>query len=225
MIGDSVSDRLKEMADNGDEIAIQKLSSCPKCSVQYADRKDKITLCSMCEKQEAEDEMPEYQPVDLTKYVVTPESEVICIVCRQASYDRSGVCGVPGCVNTSAKKRIDELNDQIRDYFFKPAVKHDGDKNFGYSLLPWEAVDELAKLYAFGANKYTANNWRNGSGLGYLRCFNAMFRHLVAWIGGSDMDSETGLHPLASVAFYCFAVIYYEKTGRKIDDRYKPDLR
>lgn len=245
MIGDSVSERLKEMADNGDDIAIQKLSSCPKCSVQFAEMKPKITLCTVCEKSEAEDEMPDYTPVNHV-----PEGRQYCIICSSASIIRSQTCAMPGCANCppkeviplppepnypTAKKRIDEINKAVYDTYIAPtpmskwakladeggvAVKDDNNKT-EYHLIPWEALDEIAKLYAFGAKKYSANNWRNGSGLGYLRCFNAMFRHLLAWVTGCDTDPETKLHPLASVAFYCLAVIYYEKTGKKNDDRFR----
>ncbi len=221
MIGDSVGDRLKQMADEGDEIAIQKLSCCPKCSVQYAEMKDRITLCSVCEKQEAEDEMPEYQPVDLTKYVVNGKSEVLCVYCMDDP-ERKRTCVMQGCARKYKPDWMLGQSPDVADALALTfAIKHDKDKIFGYELIPFESLEEMAKLYEFGAKKYSPNNWRNGNGLGYIRCFNAMFRHLVAWVSGADLDGETRLHPLASVAFYCLAVIYYEKAGRKTDDRYK----
>jgi hypothetical protein len=44
---------------------------------------------------------------------------------------------------------------------------------------------------AFGATKYSKNNWRNG--IAYSRLIDAALRHILAYSSGEDFDLETGL--------------------------------
>jgi hypothetical protein len=37
-----------------------------------------------------------------------------------------------------------------------------GVKPEAWALLPSEALEEIARVYAFGAEKYAAHNWRKG---------------------------------------------------------------
>jgi hypothetical protein len=41
------------------------------------------------------------------------------------------------------------------------AVKYDSGKA-DWSLMPWEAVEEINKVLEFGAHKYAAHNWQQG---------------------------------------------------------------
>ena len=89
-------------------------------------------------------------------------------------------------------------------------VKHDQGKP-DFSLLPPEALFELAKLYTFGAAKYAPRNWELG--MDTDRLFAALQRHAWAWKQGEVLDTETQLHHMASVAFCAFALITYWKRG------------
>ena len=68
-------------------------------------------------------------------------------------------------------------------------IKHDIGKA-RYDLLPPELLEETAQVLAYGAAKYSANNWAAGADWG--RYFAAMMRHLWAWWRGEDNDPETG---------------------------------
>lgn len=57
-------------------------------------------------------------------------------------------------------------------------IKHDAGKT-RWDLLPLRTVEEIVKVYTFGAEKYGDNNWQNLPD-GYDRYKAAMFRHLVA---------------------------------------------
>ena len=91
-----------------------------------------------------------------------------------------------------------------------------------YSLVPVEALASVARLYAFGAIKYAAHNWR----LGYewSKSYDSLFRHANASMAGEDYDEETGEPHLAGVVFHAFTLRCYlfvmERYG-KFDDRYK----
>jgi hypothetical protein len=98
-----------------------------------------------------------------------------------------------------------------------------GVKPEAYALIPWEAMDEVARVYNAGAQKYAAHNWR----LGYewSKSFAAACRHLFAFWRGEDRDPETGTLHLANATFHLLGMITFaldrERYG-KYDDRYNP---
>lgn len=48
----------------------------------------------------------------------------------------------------------------------------------------------------------------------------SMYRHMIDFFKGIDYDPENGQHVLAAVAFYCAAIIYFQKAERdELDDR------
>jgi hypothetical protein len=98
-------------------------------------------------------------------------------------------------------------------------VKHDQDK-IDLSLLPLEAVAEIAKVLDFGAKKYSRHNWRTG--FPWTRVLAASLRHLWAWAGGQDKDPETGLSHLAHAGCNILFLITFELSQTGTDDRYKP---
>lgn len=94
--------------------------------------------------------------------------------------------------------------------------KDDNDKP-RYDLLPPEALDALARVLTFGAEKYEDRNWEKGMRWG--RPYAALQRHLWAWWGGENTDPETGeshlAHAMCCVAF----LLAYESRSTGEDDR------
>lgn len=85
-------------------------------------------------------------------------------------------------------------------------------------LIPVDAMEELSKVYAFGAQKYAEHSWESGMKLS--RVYAALLRHLFAWWRGEDTDPESGLSHLAHVTWNAVALLTYTKRGiRGIDDR------
>ena len=82
------------------------------------------------------------------------------------------------------------------------AKKYDSGK-LRMDLVPKEAVDALAEVLGFGAEKYGDHNWRNG--LAHSRSYAALQRHLTAYWAGETFDPESGLshlkHAIANLAF------------------------
>jgi Domain of unknown function (DUF5664) len=90
-------------------------------------------------------------------------------------------------------------------------VKHDAEKT-RLDLLPWSAITAMADVLAFGAKKYSAENWRQVPEW-RRRYFAAGMRHAIAWWCGQRLDPETGSHHLAH-AMCCFAfLIVREQEG------------
>lgn len=95
-------------------------------------------------------------------------------------------------------------------------IKHDQDKN-RVDLLPFDAVNEVAKVYTFGAKKYAERNWE--AGMNYSRLFGACMRHMWAWFMGEDKDPESGLTHLSHAGFCVLGLIAYELRKSGVDDR------
>ena len=92
-----------------------------------------------------------------------------------------------------------------------------------YSLIPVPALDIMAKLYGFGAEKYAAHNWRKG--YEWSKSFDSLFRHATAALNGEDIDPETGLPHLAGAAFHCFTLMVFMQEHPEFDDRFKKDSK
>lgn len=128
-----------------------------------------------------------------------------------------------------------ELNEPVTNVVYKSsdvtnpdpktattAVKYDSGKT-DWSLMPFEAVEEINKVLEFGAKKYAAHNWTQGDGFRYTRVLSSLFRHLFAWGRGEDLDPESGLSHLAHAGCNIIFLIYYNRYKDRYnnDDRFK----
>lgn len=73
--------------------------------------------------------------------------------------------------------------------------KYDSGKSL-MSLVPPNALKEVADVLTIGASKYDPGNWMIVDELMY-RYSNAAERHLMAWRLGEQLDPETGKNHLA----------------------------
>lgn len=99
-------------------------------------------------------------------------------------------------------------------------VKYDKGKA-RYELIPTEALQGLAEVLTFGAEKYDPRNWEKGMDWG--RVFGALQRHLWAWWNGEDTDPETGMSHLHHAACCVAFLQTYEARGIGNDDRPNQD--
>ena len=74
-------------------------------------------------------------------------------------------------------------------------IKYDIGKT-EYGLIPPHALDEVAKVLTYGAQKYSRDNWK-GVPDKERRYFDAALRHVWSFKRGENLDKETGLHHLA----------------------------
>lgn len=85
----------------------------------------------------------------------------------------------------------------------EPGVKADGGKA-AFELIPPHIEEEVAQVLAFGARKYSPDNWRKVPGA-KRRYFGAFRRHMNAHKKGELRDPESGFlhitHAIVSLMF------------------------
>lgn len=74
-------------------------------------------------------------------------------------------------------------------------VKFDSKKP-KWSLLPFEALEEVVEVLTFGAQKYAPDNWKYVPDAD-ARYMDAAFRHMAQYMQGEQYDTETGNNHLA----------------------------
>ena len=96
-------------------------------------------------------------------------------------------------------------------------VKHDATKT-PLALLPFECLEEIAKVLEFGSRKYSDWNWTRG--FKWSRLYSSTLRHLFAHMRGEKLDPETGLSHLAHAGANVLFLIYHELHTVGEDDRH-----
>lgn len=97
------------------------------------------------------------------------------------------------------------------------AMKHDAGK-VRMDLLDPVAIEQLAQVLTFGAQKYEAHNWRRG--ISKSRLLGAALRHLFSYMRGEDLDPESGLSHVAHAMCCCMFLLGLEKRT-DLDDRWR----
>jgi hypothetical protein len=97
-----------------------------------------------------------------------------------------------------------------------------GQKPERFDLVPWDAMEEVARVYHFGATKYEDDNWLKG--YRWRLSLGALFRHAARIMCGEDRDPESGLLHAAHICWHGLTLItfYVRKLGT--DDR-RPAVR
>lgn len=136
---------------------------------------------------------------------------------NMSSYGNTFVADVP-TMKWPETLTLDQLTTKETD----KAIKYDNGKT-DWQLMPFEAIEEINKVLEFGAKKYSAFNWAEGSGFRYSRIINSLLRHIFAYMRGEDKDPESGLSHLAHAGCNIVFLLYYNKYKDRYnnDDRYK----
>ena len=103
-------------------------------------------------------------------------------------------------------------------------------KEARYDMIPADALDELARHYGKGAEKYAAfdsgdglgkiDNWRRG--YDWSLSYAALQRHAWAFWNREDIDEETGSKHLIAAAWHCLTMAHWmnnPELAQKYDDR------
>lgn len=80
------------------------------------------------------------------------------------------------------------------------------------SLIPPGAIMDVAAVLSHGADKYGANNWHKCANS--RRYVAAALRHIFAWIGGEEVDAESGLPHLAHATTCLLFLAEFPKLAR-----------
>ncbi len=81
-----------------------------------------------------------------------------------------------------------------------------------FSLLPPWALESVAKVLTFGAQKYDVDNWKYVEN-GAQRYKNAAMRHLNDYMKGEKFDQETGLNHLAHAVCCLMFMLDADESG------------
>lgn len=87
-----------------------------------------------------------------------------------------------------------------------------------FDLLEPYAVEQLARVFTKGAEKYAPNNWLKGMSWSSITA--SLKRHLSEFEQGVDYDEETKLLHMAHVAWNAMALVSYYKHFPEGDDRF-----
>lgn len=137
---------------------------------------------------------------DEKKKCIGPDSEITGLCTRVLRKDRRDVVFVvdnlPENQSTASQK--------------KPAKNDRKDHKLRWELLPMAEIEDLVKVYTFGALKYAPDTWQSLPD-GISRYGAAMLRHLCEFRKGNPLDSETHLPHLAHLAWNAVAILYLWK--------------
>lgn len=85
------------------------------------------------------------------------------------------------------------------------------------SLIPFSTLEDEARVWMYGQEKYAAFNWMKG--MDWSIPFACMMRHMSAWQSGEECDKESGLPHLAHAMCNLRMLTLYSKTYLEGDDR------
>lgn len=86
-----------------------------------------------------------------------------------------------------------------------------------HALLPKKGIAAIARVFAFGAKKYAAHNWRKR--YEWDKSLDALQRHIDAFVDGETYDPESGLPHLAHAGFHILVLLtWLEEDGEGVDN-------
>lgn len=92
-----------------------------------------------------------------------------------------------------------------------------------FDLFPFDALEEVARAYGYGAGKYEEeDNWLRG--YSWRLSLGALCRHIARFACGEDRDPETGCLHLAHAAWHCLTLVTFHLRGLGTDDRKPPPV-
>lgn len=77
-----------------------------------------------------------------------------------------------------------------------------------WHLVPWDAFEEVVRVYSHGTEKYSENYWMKPEDA-ESRYFAALMRHLVACRKSEHIDPDSCLKHLAQVVWNALAILRF----------------
>lgn len=144
-------------------------------------------------------------------YWPTKSNALACSGCAQER-DAEAMLGTPSHASPDMRNEVRVVDPETG------GAK--GSKPERFDLLPWDALEEVARVYAMGSRKYEPHNWARG--YAYSLSIAALVRHVSKFVQGEDTDGESGLHHLAHAVFHCCSLMAFKLRNRGTDDRWRP---
>lgn len=82
-----------------------------------------------------------------------------------------------------------------------------------WELVPMPEIEDIARLFTIGAEKYHDNSWKELEG-GFERYRAALLRHMTEYMKGERFDEETGINHIVAVAWNAIAMLWFDKEGK-----------
>ena len=92
-----------------------------------------------------------------------------------------------------------------------------GVKPAQYRCIPPQAMDLLARQFAYGSFRYDDHNFRKGYAWSYT--YDALMRHLQAFWGGEEYDEDGNPHA-AAIAWHGIVLLQFWIEHPEFDDRW-----
>ncbi len=86
-----------------------------------------------------------------------------------------------------------------------------------FSLVPLSALEDCARVFMYGRDKYAAWNWAKG--MDWLIPYDCLMRHMAAWHRGEDNDPESGLPHLGHAMCNLVMLSQFARTYKEGDNR------
>ena len=91
-----------------------------------------------------------------------------------------------------------------------------------FSLIPLFTLEDEARVWQYGTEKYATWNWAKG--MDWSIPYACMMRHMSAWQAGEELDSESMLPHLAHAMCNLRMLTLYSKTYPEGDNRAPKEL-
>ena len=114
----------------------------------------------------------------------------------------------PGVINRS-KEWPDE--QQYADRHNKGKLEWD--------QIDFESLEPLVEVLMFGETKYSRDNWKKGQLITEL--LGSLFRHIIAFQKGEDLDSESGKSHIGHAMCNLMFIQYVLNNHKQFDNRKK----
>lgn len=90
-----------------------------------------------------------------------------------------------------------------------------------WALVDYEALKPMVHVLAFGAKKYSDDNWRKG--LKTKEVCESLLRHITAYLSGQDNDQESGLPEVGHILCNAMFLSHMHLFRLDMDTRVKPE--
>lgn len=136
--------------------------------------------------------------------------------------DPNDIIGIGRLQPKVSAKVPDPLIQFLDDNPAEPAMKErskNGIEKPRLSLIPQEAIVEVARVFGYGANKYEAYNFSKGARK--TTYTDAAMRHINRYLLNEDIDPESGFNHLAHAACCILMLLDNDIIKTSIEDRNK----
>lgn len=112
-----------------------------------------------------------------------------------------------------------EENNDLFEFMDQKLADRFNDGKRQWTLIDFDALEDMVKVLEFGAQKYSAHNWKKG--LKITGIVESLMRHLLAFTSGEDLDQESQLPHTAHILCNAMFLSYTAKFNPGMDNRYR----